>query len=418
VNTPETALVLSGSGLPPAIAKALGDNLDTRILEPTLARVGIFAPKRGAQMSLGLDMPEEWRQVGSLYRAAVQVRGAETLTVRDHALMTEVGTHWLRDGAPDDRLVTTSLPTAIEWMAYQQDQSNNYTTYGWGGWPRRRLVEAGERLKAVSIKSLLMPVTTIKVWGLINEFEMDSGSVQIEVNRTLADLLRAKPFALAHGPTMRQLVNLDPIAARLWAFLECETTDKGGRLPPYPLFGGEKETWVPAIADLLMLRNGHRSQVASRLRKACAVIRDVDPRYSFEVTRRRVGEWDLLAVRNRRRSEVPSSTKSGTNNDRTRYGHLQNEHTIRTTRSLPNESPSSTDEKPHVALLRNHWGKPPSKKQLDLIEKVRGTAPNNWLADRFREAIRLGRDPLEYLLSADCPTYVRPVRPIIWEAAA
>ncbi|HCG01498.1 MAG TPA: hypothetical protein DEV93_13250 [Chloroflexi bacterium] len=279
--------------------------------ETNLARAPMWAARASAkpiQLAL-LSGPLVMHAVG--FR---QVEGAQ-LTVADQRLVAELTTRFLLDSCPSSRLVNVTLTEAATALGFEGGAD--------GGEGRRAAKKALARIRSVTFSSALSKDEGFPViWGLIDNADpiapsggrprstRETGLVTL--NKRLAQLLRDGHVTFLHYPTWDSIARQDAVAARLWCYLEAERIAIGWN---YSLFASatdavEDERYMPAIADLLLLDWPLRRQIAARIRRACAVIAELDTRYELEVLKSKTaGMWYLRAHRSRhapaRRSAGP-----------------------------------------------------------------------------------------------------------------
>jgi hypothetical protein len=139
----------------------------------------------------------------------------------------------------------------------------------------------------------------------------------VTLNKYLAQLLIEGHVTFLHYPTWDAIAREDAVAGRLWCYLEAERITAGWNYSLFasPSDNAEDQRYMPAIADLLLLDWPQRRQIAARIRKACAVVSRLDPRYDLEVLKSRtVGMWHLRvhrAQRPRRPDALPPAVREG-----------------------------------------------------------------------------------------------------------
>jgi hypothetical protein len=149
------------------------------------------------------------------------------------------------------------------------------------------------RLKGVSIETQAIrndPRSEVGIsltagFGLIDSWKVVSrgrvGGVEVEINGVIAALLRRGSLTLLDKTIFFALAGEDQIAARLWIFLETQSSHswKYGLFAASPFEARE----VAPLADLLGLKNARRGRVVKRIREAAEVVARNDPGYALEV---------------------------------------------------------------------------------------------------------------------------------------
>lgn len=314
--SPATAAALSG--LPVSLVRAATNGAPevrlrlerlgpkTRALETNTARAPIFAlPTKG-----GIQLALEWEDL-PVHGGTFTIRSsAGPLSPRDSALLAELHSRYVRDGCPDHRRVTVSAADLSRILGHR----------GVGGWQREIVADSMTRLRALTFRSTVRfvgedgkPDSKTFVWGLVESAYLSirgTGRGVVTLSEAVAALLRAGSVTFLHEPTWTRLLDRDEIAARLWTYLEADDLTRPRSYALWPAPPGEpaRERSMPALADLLRLRDGNRRRVAARIRAACSVIADEDPRYRLEVVRsREPGMWRLEV----RRGKAPAVGTSG-----------------------------------------------------------------------------------------------------------
>ena len=264
-----------------------------RSVELFLARAPIFEPSRGAMRPRD---QHAWVEQGPVGRATVRVRGY--LTVRDLALLIEIGDAFRRAGCPDDNRVRMGRDDAAGWLGW---------TGRLGGKELRLLERSLLRLQAVGIQRQHRHGPADRwtgTFGLLAESRLwtvagDAGGY-VELHARMAAWLRDPDLAFFDLGTFRRLLERSEIAARLWVMLEAESGPEKRREGwQYRLFAEpDQERGVAALADLLCLADRPDRTVA-RIREAAAAIAAEDPRYRLRVTMpaRRAADAKLVAIR-------------------------------------------------------------------------------------------------------------------------
>lgn len=307
--SPATAAALSG--LPVSLVRAATNGAPevrlrlerlgpkTRALETNTARAPIFAaPSReGVQLALS------WEEL-PVHGGSFVIREARgPLSPREEHLLGALHTAYIRDGLPEHRRVTLSLGEAARLLGHSGQP---------GGRNREIVKEALRRIAAVSLESTVRyrdehgrPQEDTLGYRLVDSWHTTTrggGRGSVVLSEPIAALLSAGSVTFLRGPVWEALLARDLIAARVWTYLEADDLTHAR---PYALWAappGEpaRERSMPALTDLLRLRDGNRARVAARLRAACAVIAEEDDRYTLEVVKsREPGMWHLRAGRGR-----------------------------------------------------------------------------------------------------------------------
>jgi hypothetical protein len=396
----------------------------TTTLETNVARSPIFAPptRHGLQLAL------EWEPV-PLYGRRFTIRSLEgPLTPRDERLLADVHTRYVHAGCPPDRLVSFSLGEAARLLGHR----------GIGGRNRELVKETLRRVRAIQLESTLRYPDGHEEalgWGLVDWWRTTTrggGRGALRLSEPIAELIRAGSVTFLHGPAWEALLERDELAARLWTFLEAEDLSRGWRYALFSAPPGQpaRERDMPALTDLLRLRDPNRSRVAARIRAACAAIVTEDPRYRLAVVKsKEAGMWRLEAARSRRKPRDPDVSEEGTlaytGRDPGVYGPVQNRgvpssSTVVSTEdrdplsanagtrgSARRRTPRSSREAaeaglPDVAALLEVWPKV-SAAQLRTLAEIadrHDRTGREWAAAIVRET-PAGADPLEAVLVAD-----------------
>lgn len=314
--SPATAAALSG--LPVSLVRAATNGAPevrlrlerlgpkTRALETNTARAPIFAaPAKG-----GIQLALEWEEL-PVHGGTFTIRSSRgPLSPRDEALLGALHTAYLRDGTPEHRLVTLSLGEAARILGHSGEP---------GGRNREIVKEALRRIAGVELESTIRyrdehgrsQEDTVG-WRLVDKWRTTTrgeGKGFVILSPEVAALLSAGSVTFLRGPVWEALLARDLIAARVWTYLEADdlTRPRSYALWASPPGEPARERSMPALADLLRLRNANRRDVAARLRAACAVIVEEDPRYRLEVVKSRESHMYRLEVRRGKRPEVGTS---------------------------------------------------------------------------------------------------------------
>ena len=352
-----TEMVPPPGGVSPVVNRLLTKGPDTLGHETNLARAPLWEVRSRA-VQLELIAPS------ILYGHQFRQVAGQRVTVSDQRLFAEITTGYVRSGCREDRRVPFSLGWAAKVLGY-----------GTLGGETRRLVRSSlSRLRSVTVESALREPgghETVAGWGLVDRYlttTRGGGLGSVTLSEEVARLLRAGSVTYLHGPTWDAIAAQDAVAGRLWTFLEAEEVSHGRR---YSLFAGpqnglDEERNMPAVADLLRLDWSKRRNVADRVRQACEVIRDHDPRYTLSLVKGRgLGMWRLEVARG---PHTPSGTAS----------------------PLPPEVMS--------AWRRRYRGRRPSSRQVAVVREVLARHPAEWVASTFEKS---SGDALRELLDAD-----------------
>jgi len=273
-------------------------------LERNVARAPIWAPGSGIGLQTALDWPPAPFHGEPL---TIHTLGG-ALTPADLLVFGHLCSRYLARH-PLDRHVEVSLGDVARWLG-----GNNI-----GGEQRRAARACLARLLAATFTSKMRPgKKTSERWvhgwhlvdrWLIPEARRRVGSVWL--SETVTDLLRAGSIVLLDAKVLRSLLGRSAVSARLWAYLEADTLS-ARRPQRYALFAappGEpaRQRSMAAITDMLRLTDKQRRKTVLAVRRACAVIVELDPRYLLSVEHaKESGMWNLVAAR--RRQPVTGAT--------------------------------------------------------------------------------------------------------------
>lgn len=338
--SPAVAAVLSG--LPTSLVRAATNNAPTvrlrlerlgpktRALETNTARAPIFAPpsRDGVQLALA------WEEL-PVHGGSFVIREARgPLSPREQHLLGVLHERYVRAGMPTDRRVPFSLTDAALVLGHGTARKRKRAagtgtealpvdagTGQVGGRNREIVKEALRRIAAVSLESTVRyrdehgkPQEETLGYRLVDSWYTTTrggGKGSVTLSEPIAALLASGSVTYLSGPVWEELLARDLIAARLWTLLEA---DDLARTYSYALWAsppGEppRERSMPALADLLRLRDGNRRRVAARIGEASSVIVEVDPRYTLEVVKSR--EPGMYRLDARRRGGAYSGTRKG-----------------------------------------------------------------------------------------------------------
>jgi hypothetical protein len=363
-----------------------------------------------------------------MYGKRFTIRSLEgPLTPRDERLLADVHTRYVRAGCPPDRQVSFSLGEAARLLGHRG---------GLGGRNRELVKETLRRVRAVQLESTVRYPDGHEEalgWGLVDWWRTTTrggGRGALRLSEPVADLIRAGSVTFLHGPAWEALLERDELAARLWTFLEAESLP---RLWRYSLFSAppghpDRERDMPALADLLRLRDPNRSRVAARIGRACAAIEAEDPRYRLAVLKsKEPGMWRLEAARGQQRGRDPEVSGDGTlryeGRDPEVSGYVQKRglSSSLTSSLIEDRNLSANAETkgrrggrkassrkaleaglPDVAELLERWSKVTAlqRRTLEEIADRHDLTGREWAAAIIRETPP-DRDPLEAVLEAD-----------------
>ncbi len=239
-----------------------------------------------------------------------QVEGPQ-LTVGDQRVVAELTTRFLRDACPEHRRIPITLTEVARALGFEAGAD--------GGKGRGDAKRSLARIRSVTFSSSLAPDDRFpRIWGLVDNADPISPrggrparireAGYVTLNKYLAQLLREGHVTFLHYPTWDAISREDAVAGRLWCYLEAERITAGWN---YSLFAGptdgcQDQRYMPAIADLLLLDWPVRRQIAARIKKACAVVGRIDPRYDLAVLRSRTaGMWHLRVHRSNAQRRAP-----------------------------------------------------------------------------------------------------------------
>jgi hypothetical protein len=268
---------------------------DTLKVESNVARAPIFAPESGLPIQLALEWP-----LVPYERAPFRIVDLASqdgpLTIPDLAVFAHLCTRYLWS-KPDDRRVPVSLAEIARWLGHDGPI---------GGKQRARARASIRRLCAARFESTLRNGTELQAvinWGLLEEagtFLRGPGRGYATITTAMTAQLQAGQIVLLDGDAMTALLRRNPLACRLWVYLESQRLVDVQRFGIYAAPEGypPAERRLPAIADLLRLRDRRRRTVA-RIRRACVAIAEIDPRYQLDIESAKSGPgmWNLAARR-------------------------------------------------------------------------------------------------------------------------
>jgi len=273
-------------------------------LERNVARAPAFGPRAGIPLESALAWPPV-----PLNRHPFLISHLESaLSPGDLVVFANLCDRYWRDRAGGGRVVV-SLNEVARWLGQERP----------GGSQRRQAVSSLARLRAATFTSVLRAKGRdterfVRGWGLVDEWLLSEHGTQrgtVRLSAAVMEMLDAGSVVLLDGPTLKRLRDRDPLAARLWMFLEADTFEDGARddvpdrtITVFAARRGEdaRERDRAAIADLCRLSDQDRSKTVAILRRACRAIEEEDTRYSLGVdpaARRRAGMWNLLVRRSR-----------------------------------------------------------------------------------------------------------------------
>lgn len=268
---------------------------DTLKVETNVARAPIFAPEPGipTQLALGWPLLAYEREPFRIVDLAAQ---DGPLTIPDLAVFAHLCTAYLWS-KPADRRVSISLAEIAAWLGHEGPI---------GGKQRAQARASIRRLCGARFESYLRHGTELEAsinWGLLEEagtFLRGPGRGYATITTAMVRQLEAGSVVLLDANTMTALLRRNPIACRIWVYLESQrlvdVTRFGIYSAPEGYPPGERRS--PALADLLRLRDRRRRTI-SRIRRACSAIAEIDGRYALEVESAKAGPgmWNLLAQR-------------------------------------------------------------------------------------------------------------------------
>jgi hypothetical protein len=267
-----------------AMPRAIGLPID-------LARGPVFSPRAGESEDVQLTLTTT--VLGSLHNKPFTIATKDGLPeVRDGLLLSELIKRYVDQGLPESRNVTVTTTELCEAAGYATR----------GGRQFRLAVDALIRLRSATLENAVRMEDGSHanyVWGMVDAGWMRSGpqgSGQVRLSEELVGMVRRGLLVYYDRETLRGMVAADRYAARLWMFLEAEAL--GDTRRRYSIFSAptgappaERDT--PAIADVLDLREkrrpddptgwGRRRDIVRRIRKAAAVLSELDPRYTITV---------------------------------------------------------------------------------------------------------------------------------------
>ncbi len=273
-------------------------------LERNVARAPAFGPRAGIPLEAALAWPPV-----PLNRQPFLISHLEgALGPGDLVVFANLCDRYWREREGGGRVVV-SLNEVARWLGQERP----------GGSQRRQAIGSLVRLRGATFSSVLRAKgrdteRLVRGWGLLDEWLLSEHGTQrgtVRLSAAVVEMLDADSVVLLDGPTLKRLLDRDPLAARLWTFLEADTFEDGARDEvrdrPIGVFAaprGEsgRERDRAAIADLCRLSDRDRSKTVAILRRACRAIEEEDTRYWLRIdpaARRRAGMWNLLVRRSR-----------------------------------------------------------------------------------------------------------------------
>jgi len=276
-------------------ARVLAQNDQLYGMELSLARGPVFGDQRDSEVEAGqLTL---WREVGELHGRPFKVfEPLGPLHERDGLLIGHMIRLYADNGFADNRRFLLTFGAA--------GKAAGYATKG--GKQRQLVKDALDRMVVTTFKAPIRDDGEIKeLMFHICDWTLTSwrgdGSAVVTLSEPFAAQIRAGRLTYLERGAYARLMDADPKAARLWAFLETESLPTPRRYSLYPR-PGQPPRDTPAIADLLRIsRWKNRTNVWRRVQAACNAIMEVDQRYRLSVTpaarKTRPKMWNLSASR-------------------------------------------------------------------------------------------------------------------------
>ncbi len=264
------------------------------------------APAFGPRAGIPHESALAWRPVPLNRQPFLITHLDGALGPGDLVVFANLCDRYWRERADGGRVVV-SLNEVARWLGQERP----------GGSQRRQAVGSLVRLRAATFTSVLRAKgrdteRLVRGWGLVDEWLLSEHGTQrgtVRLSAAVVEMLDAGSVVLLDGPTLKRLLDRDPLAARLWVFLEADTFEDGARddvpdrsITVFAARRGEdaRERDRAAIADLCRLSDQDRSKTVAILRRVCRVIEEEDTRYRLRIdsaARRRAGMWNLLVRR-------------------------------------------------------------------------------------------------------------------------
>lgn len=288
---------------------------DTLQLERNIARLPAFWPRAGVPLRRSLAAPAPPFH-GEPFRidALTGTLGPHDLVVLTHLCSL------YRMRRPGDRRLEVDLAVIARWLGAVRI----------GGEQRRIARGCIERLHGATFSSVLRPRKEsssrfVDGWRLVDRYHFPPhirGGGSVWLSTTVTELLDDKSVVYLDAETQLDLLRRSPIAHRLWVFLEADTLHDY-RDFKYALFDSAEPRERPrsraAIADMLRLADTQTRQMVLAIRRASAVINELDPRYELSVVHgKRTGTWNLVARRHKSPMWASQATPQGDPSNATR----------------------------------------------------------------------------------------------------
>jgi len=230
-----------------------------------------------------------------------------SLTIADQRAFAELFTAWARRGFPVDHRVSYTISDLATALGLQGKGGKQYA-----------LVRASLRRLTSAVFAAVQADGVYEREagaGLLADYEARSrpgARCRATLNERTARTLLRYPLTYLHAPTWDAIMARDLLAARLWVWLEGERIRDEWR---WSLFPDSREPVVlglqPAgrrttpIAHLLTIDTwARRRKIVERIRGACSVVEDADPRYELHVEPA-VGDRGNYVLRCRRSPRAP-----------------------------------------------------------------------------------------------------------------
>jgi hypothetical protein len=288
--------------LPPASRRRGNKELVTLKVERNAVRAPIWFPRPGVPVQLALDAPG-LPFLGDRIRIDA-LNG--TLTTADLVVFTHLCS-WYLARRPSDRRIEVSVSEVARWLGARSI----------GGEQRRMARECLGRLLGATVTSRMRwtdrsSERLVEGWHLVDRWVLPEGGRHaglLWLGATVTSLLEAGSVVLMDSRLLATLYRRSAVATRLWMYLEDETlvSDEPHRYGVYDAPPGRPagERHMAALADMLRLTDRQRGQTVLALRRACALIEDIDPRYALTVEWAVESQmWNLVAARDRTRPHL------------------------------------------------------------------------------------------------------------------
>ena len=256
----------------------------------------VVALRLQGRASASTSAPNQLVTIPGLFAEPFWKPTGPTLGAADQRWFAELTTRWLHNGCPADLRVSFGLYEALKFLGLPKDAS-----------PLEPVRASLQRLRCCTVVSRTRrrqePEEAV-VWGLVDRASVAGTAGWADLSREVAEHLQRGTVVHLDASTWDRLRERDELAARLWGFLETQEMPTLGRryeLFSAPLQGSARRRSLPALAEMTGIDDDVlRRQAVERVRRAAAILVELDSRYAAEVVRTGPpGMW-RLEVRRRR----------------------------------------------------------------------------------------------------------------------